>query len=136
MLGTPKSRPVYRNLNLFSDLPSYRLPPAGIVSILHRVSGAALFLTLPFLLYLFDRSLVSEISYVKFQNVFALWYVKVLLSGLSWAYLHHFVAGIRHLFMDMHYGLEKEPAQRSALMVFAISLPLSVLVILKIWGVF
>lgn len=136
MLGTPKSRPVYRNLNLFRDLPTYRLPPAGMVSILHRVSGAALFLMMPFLLYLFDRSLVSEISYAKFQNLFGLWYVKLLLSGLIWAYLHHFAAGVRHLLMDMHYGVGKKEGRRSALMVFAISLPLSAVVILKMWGVF
>ena len=136
MAVSSKPRPVYRNINAFTDLTTYRLPLAGFVSILHRVSGLALFLMLPFLLYLFNSSLVSELSFSSMQRFCSQWWVKLLLSGLSWAYLHHFAAGMRHLFMDLHIGLNKDQAKHSAVAVFAVSLPLSALVIAKIWGAF
>jgi succinate dehydrogenase / fumarate reductase cytochrome b subunit len=136
MSSTTKARPEYRNINAFKDLTTYRLPLAGWVSILHRVSGALMFVLLPFALFLFERSLTSEISYGKFQAFMAQWWVKLILLGLAWAYLHHFVAGVRHLFMDMHMGLEKTQGQSSAIAVFAISLPLTLLVALKLFGVF
>jgi succinate dehydrogenase / fumarate reductase, cytochrome b subunit len=136
MSSTTKARPEYRNINAFKDLTTYRLPLAGWVSILHRVSGALMFLLLPFALYLFERSLTSEISYGKFTAFMAQWWVKLIALGLAWAYLHHFVAGVRHLFMDMHMGLSPQQGKQSAIAVFAISLPLTLLVALKLFGVF
>jgi succinate dehydrogenase / fumarate reductase cytochrome b subunit len=134
--GTSKRRPEYRNIHALTDLTTYRLPAAGWISILHRISGTGLFLALPFLLFMFDRSLTSELSYSKFKALADLWFVKLLLIGLSWAYLHHFCAGIRHLFMDMHMGLDKAQAKTSAIGVFVVSLTLELAVALKILGVF
>lgn len=134
--SSTKARPEYRNINAFKDLTTYRLPLAGWVSILHRVSGALMFLLLPFALFLLERSLTSEISYGKFAGLMAQWWVKLILLGLAWAYLHHFVAGVRHLFMDMHMGLSPQQGKQSAIAVFAISLPLTFLVALKLFGVF
>ncbi len=114
----------------------YRLPAAGMISILHRVSGAAMFLLLPFILYLFDLSITSEISFARLQGYTSHWLVKLVILGLSWAYLHHFCAGIRHLVMDLHIGLTKEGANKSAKIVFAVSLPLTALVALKLFGAF
>jgi succinate dehydrogenase / fumarate reductase cytochrome b subunit len=136
MTSNTKARPVYRNINAFTDLTTYRLPLAGWVSILHRVSGAMMFLLLPFALFLFERSVTSEISYGKFAGFMAQWWVKLIVLGLAWAYLHHFVSGVRHLFMDMHMGIEKEQGKKSAIAVFAISLPLTLLVALKLFGAF
>ena len=95
-----KLRPVYRNIGL-AQLVKYRLPWAGKVSILHRISGAALFLLLPFILYLFDQSLASELSYQKFQAFTGNILVKIICLGLIWAFLHHFCAGIRYLLLDL-----------------------------------
>jgi succinate dehydrogenase / fumarate reductase cytochrome b subunit len=106
------------------------------VSILHRVSGLGLFLFLPFLLYLFQESLRSEISFAHFAGVIDNVFAKIILLGLSWAYLHHFTAGIRHLFMDNHMALDKDAAQKTARWVLVISLALTVLVGLKLFGVF
>jgi succinate dehydrogenase / fumarate reductase, cytochrome b subunit len=136
MSSTAKPRPQYRNINAFKDLTTYRLPLAGWVSILHRVSGALMFLLLPFALYLFERSLTSEISYGKFAAFMGQWWVKLIVLALAWAYLHHLVAGIRHLFMDMHMGLSPQQGKQSAIAVFAISLPLTLLVALKLFGAF
>jgi succinate dehydrogenase / fumarate reductase cytochrome b subunit len=104
----------------------YRLPAAGMVSILHRISGAMMFLLLPFILYLFDLSITSEISFAALQGFASHWFVKLLILAISWGYLHHFCGGIRHLIMD---------ARKSARMVFAFSLPLTFVVALKLYGV-
>jgi succinate dehydrogenase / fumarate reductase cytochrome b subunit len=132
---TQVDRKVYRNLSL-SQLLIYRLPLAGKLSILHRISGAALFLFLPFLLYLFRKSLTSEISFHLFRNIVGLWYVKIVILGLTWAFLHHLIAGVRYLVMDLHVGLDKDVAFKSSIVVFAISLPLTLLVALKLFGAF
>lgn len=114
----------------------YRLPAAGIVSILHRVSGALMFLLLPFILYLFDKSITSEISFEYLKGYVSHPLVKLAVLALCWAYLHHFCAGIRHLVMDMHIGLAKEEAAKSAKTVLAVSLVLTALVALKLFGAF
>ena len=95
-----------------------------------------MFLMLPFILYLLDNSLLSEISFEYFRGFTTHWFVKLIILGLSWAYLHHFCAGIRHLIMDNHIGLDKVSARKSAASVLIVSLPLAVLVALKLFGVF
>lgn len=130
-----KKRPEFRNIHV-TQLANYRLPAAGKLSILHRASGALLFLLLPFLLWLLDLSLISELSFAKLREVASHWFMKLVLLGVIWAFLHHFFAGIRYLLLDLHIGIEKEPANRSALIVFALSLPLTLLAGLKLFGVF
>ncbi|HEU0199241.1 MAG TPA: succinate dehydrogenase, cytochrome b556 subunit [Burkholderiaceae bacterium] len=130
-----KKRPEFRNIHV-TQLANYRLPPAGKLSILHRVSGAALFLLLPLLLWLFDLSLISELGFGRLREVASHWLMKLVLLGVIWSFLHHFFAGIRYLLLDLHIGIEKEPANRSALIVFALSLPLTLLAGLKLFGVF
>lgn len=120
----------------FAQALSYRLPLAAKVSILHRGSGALMFLLLPFVLYLLDHSLTSEISFDYLKGYTSHWFVKLLILALSWAYLHHFCAGIRHLFADFHVGVSKEGGRKSATAVLAVSLPLTLLVALKLFGVF
>jgi succinate dehydrogenase / fumarate reductase, cytochrome b subunit len=131
-----KERRDFRNIDIANITTHYRMPPSAIVSILHRISGFGLFLLLPFLLYLLDLSLRSEISFARFTGVFSSVFVKIILLGLSWAYLHHFTAGVRHLFMDNHFALDKDAAQSTAKVVLAVSLALTVLVGLKLFGVF
>jgi succinate dehydrogenase / fumarate reductase cytochrome b subunit len=114
----------------------YRLPAAGVVSILHRVSGAMMFLLLPFILYLFDLSITSEISFDSLKGFTSHWFVKLLILAVSWGYLHHFCGGIRHLIMDAHIGLSKEESRKSAHMVFIVSVPLTLMVALKLFGAF
>ena len=122
---TIKKRP--KNL----DLTTIRLPLPGKVSILHRVSGVGLFLCLPVLLWLFSASLTSAESFATFRSVFASLPAKVVLAGLLWAFVHHFCAGIRFLLLDLHVGIEKEAARKSAAVVFAVSIPLTLI----LWGV-
>jgi len=138
MSSTPvagKARPQIRNIHV-TQILQYKLPPPGMVSILHRVSGALLFLALPLLLWLFDLSLMSELSFARLVEVASHWFGKLVLLALIWAFLHHLIAGIRYLLLDLHVGVEKSAARTSALAVFWISLPLTVLVALKLFGVF
>jgi succinate dehydrogenase / fumarate reductase, cytochrome b subunit len=130
-----KARPEFRNIHV-SQIVKYRLPLAGIISILHRVSGAAMFLIgLPVILYLFEQSITSELSFQNFSMAFSNVFVKLVLLGLAWSFIHHFCCGIRYLMLDMHKGLEKDQARQSATAVMAVSLPLTFLVALKIFGV-
>jgi succinate dehydrogenase / fumarate reductase cytochrome b subunit len=128
-------RPQFRNINI-TQIVGYRLPLAGIISILHRISGLLMFLLLPFILFLLDKSLVSESSFEYFKGFASNWFVKLVILALSWAYLHHFCAGIRHLIMDNHIGLDKDSARKSALGVLVISVPLALVVALKLFGAF
>ncbi len=129
------TKPVYRNIGL-AQLIHYRLPWAGKVSILHRISGAVLFLMLPFILYLLDQSLASELSYQKFQAITNHILVKIICLGLIWCFLHHFCAGIRYLLLDLEIGVEKSESNRSAIVVFVLGVALTAVVGLKLFGLY
>lgn len=139
---TPKKkRPEFRNINAFTDLTTYRLPLAGWVSILHRVSGAMMFLLLPFIIWMFDKSLSSEFSYAKFTAVFKAgmfgapgWMWKLVALALIWAYLHHFIAGVRHLIMDGWHKVDKAFSKTSAVITLASSAVLTLGIALKLFG--
>jgi len=131
----PASRSQIRNIR-FGELYHYRLPLAGIVSILHRVSGLLMFLFLPLLLWLFDLSLSSERSYDRFVQFSQGWIARIVLVGLGWALLHHLCAGIRFLLLDLHLGAERVASSRSSLAVLAVSLPLTLVLALFVFGVF
>jgi len=132
-----KPRPEYRNIGIGDITLKYRMPLAAILSILHRVSGALLFLFLPFLLFLFDQSLTSELSFEVFKAFLSNIVVKLIVLALSWAFLHHFCAGIRHLLMDVnHDAVTKEGGKRTAVVVFVVSIALTIAMALKLFGAF
>lgn len=142
MADTSKAPPEFRNIHI-SQIVAYRLPPAGIVSILHRVSGAAMFLLLPFIIWLFDVSVSSEISYERFVAVFAAgalglpgWFIKLIVLGLIWAYLHHFIAGVRHLWMDATHSVTKQQGHQSAVITLALGVVLTLALGAKLFGLF
>jgi len=123
-----KQRPVYL------DLPRIRLPLPGIVSILHRASGALLVLAgIPLLLYAVSASLASPEAYAAMKATFSYPVAKLGLILLLWAYLHHFCAGIRYLLLDIHRGIELEPARRSSAVVMVLSLALTVILGARLW---
>ena len=129
-----KPRPQYRNLSV-SQLLSYRLPLAGRSSILHRVSGALLFLCIPLvLLPLFSLSVTSPEGFAEMREWVANPVFKIVLLVLIWGFLHHFCAGIRYLVLDLHIGNDKHTAQKSAGVVFGVSLALTLVFGLKLFG--
>jgi len=134
---SPLERPQreFRNIHI-SQIVSYRLPPSGMVSILHRVSGAALFLLLPALLWLLDLSLSSELSFARLSQLVGLWWMKLLLVAVIWCFMHHLVAGVRYLLLDVHMGIDKISANNSAKIVFGISGFLTLVAALRLFGVF
>lgn len=143
MSEVTKPRPEFRNLNVFSDLTSYRLPLAGWVSILHRVSGALMFFLLPFIIWLFDKSVSSEISFGQFTAAFTAglwifpgWFIKLVTLALIWAYLFHLFAGVRHLHLDVSHRTTKEFGRHSAATVLVLSSVLTLILAAKLFGLY
>ena len=141
--STRPKRPEFRNINAFTDLPSYRLPVAGIVSILHRVSGALMFLLMPFIIWMFDASISSELSFARFTSAFGVgvglvpgWFFKLMALAILWAFLHHLIAGLRHLWMDMRHAVSKEFGKSSAIFTLALSIGLTVVLGAKLFGLY
>lgn len=126
-----KQRPKHLALN------EIRLPLAGFASILHRISGAGLFLLLPLLIWLLQLSLGSTQGNAEmFVALTGNWIVKLILLGLLWAFLHHFCMGIRILLIDIHVGVEKQQAHNSAMAVMVVSLALTAIFGLKLLGAY
>ncbi len=143
MSEAAKPRPEFRNINALRDLPSYRWPLAALVSGAHRISGVLMFLLLPFVLWLFDRSVSSEISFGQFTAAFSAglgifpgWFIKLVTLVLIWAYLHHLLAGLRHLFMDVSHNTTKEFGRQSAAATLVVSLLLLVILGAKLFGLY
>ncbi len=128
------ARQVIRNISI-PDLIRYKLPVPGVLSILHRISGALMFLLLPAVLWVFDLSLRRD-TFPRLLELAGGWFARLVLAVLAWALLHHLAAGIRYLLLDLDLGVDRAPARRSAWIVFAVSVPLAVLAALFIFGAF
>ena len=127
-------RPVTRPRPVYLNLVRIRLPLPGIVSILHRLSGAALYLIgLPLLLFGVQRSLASPEAFDSFRTALSNPLAKIVLIGLIWAYLHHFFAGIRFLLLDVQQGIELKPTRVSSVVVLVVSLALTLIVGVRLW---
>jgi len=140
MAETIKTRPGTMRL---VDAMQYRLPLAGWVSILHRASGMLLFVLMPFIIWMFDTSVTSEVSFESFRSAFVAgigflpgWFVKLVALALIWAYLHHFIAGVRHLWMDMTHSVSQEFGRQSALTTLVLSVALTLLLGAKLFGLY
>ena len=140
MANTP--RPVFRNIHV-SQIVGYRLPIAGIVSILHRVSGVLIFVLLPFVIWLFDTSVSSEVSFERFTAAFDFGLgfvpggvVKLVALALIWAYLHHLIAGVRHVWMDVTHSVSLAQGHVSAVVTLVASLVLTAALGAKLFGLY
>ena len=125
------------------DATKYRLPLAALVSILHRASGLLMFVLLPFLLWLFDNSLSSEATYERFSNAFVAgigvvpaWFIKLVVWALIWAFLHHLMAGLRHVWLDATHRVSKDQGRHTAVFTLALSLLLTLVFGAKLFGLF
>ena len=123
----PNPRPRYLNLL------QIRLPVPAFVSIVHRITGAGLFLLIPLLLYLLQLSLESPEGFRAFQGLIGHPLMKLLIIGLVWAYLHHFCAGVRHMALDLHLGTELATARASSWAVLAVGLALTLIFAVLAW---
>jgi succinate dehydrogenase / fumarate reductase, cytochrome b subunit len=122
-----KQRP--KNLNLFT----IRLPVNAVVSIMHRASGVVLFLIQPLMLWALYLSLRNEQGYSSVSMQLQQWPVKLLLTGLAWAFFHHFYAGLRHLAMDVHWMTTLQKARFSSRVVLGLVAVTMLFVIFAIW---
>ncbi|MEO7108342.1 MAG: succinate dehydrogenase, cytochrome b556 subunit [Rhodoferax sp.] len=141
--STRAKRPEFRNINAFNDLPGYRWPLAAIVSGMHRASGLILFLLMPFIIWMFDTSISSEFSFARFTSAFhnGIGFVpgilvKLVALVLIWAYLHHFLAGLRHIRMDIFHTVSKVQGKSTAQIVLVLSLGLTLVLGAKLFGLY
>ena len=139
---TVKSPRVYTNIHV-TQIIRYRMPMAAIVSILHRISGALLFLLLPLAIWLFDTSVTSEITFDRFRSVFALgigflpgWFLKLVVLAMIWGYLVHFIAGLRHLWMDVTHSVSMQQGRVSANVTLVLSTLLTLLFAARLFGLY
>ena len=139
---TVKERRVFTNIHI-TQIVHYRLPIAGIMSIMHRISGALLFLLLPLVVWLFDTSVTSEFSFERFRAAFLAglgpfpgWFVKLVVLAVIWAYITHFFVGVRHLWMDVTHSVSKEQGKVSAQVCAVASALLTLLVAAKMFGLY
>jgi succinate dehydrogenase / fumarate reductase cytochrome b subunit len=127
-------RPASRPRPVYLDLFAIRLPLPAFVSILHRVSGALLFLAgIPLMLWLTQRALASPQGWDEMRATLSHPFAKLVLVVLAWAYLHHFIAGIRHLVMDLHIGMDLQSARRTSAVTLVLALILTLAVAVKLW---
>lgn len=137
------NRPEFRNIHAFDDLPGYRWPLAALVSGMHRASGLILFLCMPFIVWMFDTSVSSEISFARFTSAFTNGIgvvpgvlIKLVALGLIWAYLHHFFAGMRHIRMDIFHTVTKEAGRKTAQLTLVLSLGLTLVLGAKLFNLY
>jgi len=124
---TTKVRPKYLNV------AKIRLPIPGFVSILHRVSGAGLFLLIPVLIWIVDASLASNDGFASVKSAADHPFVKLMVLAVVWALAHHFLAGIRYLLLDVQTGIDLRSARGSAWAVLGLSLVLTAAVGVRLW---
>ncbi len=110
-----------------------RLPVPGLVSILHRVSGLLLFFSIPWLLWMLQYSLRSIETFTQLTDILAYSLVKLVLTGIIWACLHHLFAGLRLLVIDLHYGVKLPQARAASKIVLVASLALTALLGARLW---
>ena len=123
-----KPRPIY--LNLFA----IRQPIPAVVSILHRISGALLFLAgIPALLWFVERTLASPEGFERAMGPLTTPFGKLVLLALVWSYLYHLLAGLRHLALDVHAGIRLSPARSSAAIVLVLSVLIAVILAVRLW---
>jgi len=127
-------RPVVKPRPIYLNLLAIRQPIPAIVSILHRISGALLFLIgIPILLWGVQRSLASPEIFAQWKAAVSGPFAKLVLLALAWAYIHHLLAGLRHLVMDLHIGLELQSARRSAAITLVLGILLTLIVAVRLW---
>jgi len=130
-LTNTRRRPKY--LSPKAILFEIRLPIPGWVSILHRVSGVLLFVATAWLLFILDRSLVSEAGFEWAKQYLASPLPKTAILVLLWAYCHHLCAGVRFLLLDLSLGIELPAARLGGILVLVASLGLTALSAWVLW---
>src|SRR3569832_681365 len=139
-----RPRPEFRNIHAFGDLPGYRWPAASIASGMHRVSGVLMFLLMPLIIWMFDTSVSSEFSFARFKAAINSglgfdpgFLFKLVVLAIMWSYLHHFICGLRFLWMDTHHAaVSKQFGKSSAVTTIVLALVLTVILGAKLFGLY
>ncbi|SIS68042.1 MAG: succinate dehydrogenase, cytochrome b556 subunit [Thalassolituus maritimus] len=115
------------------DLTTIELPLPAKASILHRISGFALFFAVAFMLCALGASLESEQSFNELKEVMNGGLAKFITWGILSALGYHFVAGVKHLLMDMGIGETKESGRTGAIITLIAGVVVIVLAGVWVW---
>jgi succinate dehydrogenase / fumarate reductase, cytochrome b subunit len=127
-------RPVMKPRPVYLNLLAIRMPLPAVVSILHRASGALLFLVgIPLLLCVVQRSLASPDAWAQMRMTLDAPLAKIMAIVLAWGFIHHLLAGIRHLLMDAHIGVELPAARQTAALTMVLAIILTLAVAVRLW---
>ena len=111
-----KERPIYLDNAAFLGLPI-----TAVTSIFHRASGIVIFVAIPILLWMLSCSLESEASFNELKALLEGFFPRLVLWGIVSAFTFHFVAGIKHLIMDMGIGETLEGGRTGAVITLSVS---------------
>mgnify|MGYP005813261367 CR=1 FL=1 len=96
--------------------------------------GALLFvLGVPLALWGLDASLRSPEAYAAFATTMSHPLAKLVALALLLSTLHHVLAGVRHLLLDVHVGVDLASARRSSALVLVLSLIATVAIAIRLW---
>ena len=119
-------------LPVFLNLAQIRFPIGAIASIAHRVAGVLLFIALPVVALMLDASLRTEAGFAAVRDLLSSPFWVATAAVLLWALVHHVLAGVRHLLMDVGVGSELVRARASARLVLVAAPALTLLFL--VWG--
>ena len=120
-----------RPVNL--DITTIKLPLPAYTSILHRISGVILFIGLGFLLYGLELSLASDESFGSLKGLLSAPLAKFIIRGILSALIYHFIAGVKHLLMDVDVGDGKDSGRLGAIITLVLSIALIILAGVWVW---
>lgn len=126
-MQSPDGRPIYL------DLKNIRLPMPGIISIMHRIFGALLSLSIPFFTYLFTLSLEDQAGFEQARSILSSNLLMPLFLLLIWGFVHHLFAGIRYLLIDVEVGVERKASYKSSQVVFYAAIVVTLIIAWGIW---
>ena len=124
------NRPV--NLNLLT----INLPIIGLSSILHRISGLAVFICFPLLVWLLSISLESEKRFSDLQNSFQeMVLFKLVIFLIFVGFIYHLLAGVKKLLSEVFgFGETLKSGSLLSWTVFGLTFVMSFMVLFKIFN--
>ena len=128
-----ETRPVARPLS--PHLQIYRPMLTMVMSILHRITGVALYIGVILLVWWFSAAAASEAHFALVQGFFGSWFGRLVLFGFTWALIHHMLGGLRHLLWDTGHGFDLKKVELLARANLAGSIAINILLWIIGYGV-
>ena len=122
MANVTRSRPLSPHLQVYKPIPTM------VMSIVHRITGAALYFGTVLVAWWLIAAATGEAYFDWVSWFFGTWIGRLVLFGYTWALMHHMLGGLRHFMWDMGRGYEKHFSTKLALATPVVSVALTVLI--------